>query len=559
MPEETPNPFEQFNNPLFSQPKDISEIKDESVSLQGITPDIPETGMITNVGNIREFNDNVQKVDKLRQKITEVQGELAEKQKQLAEKQKQEQADFEAKQDQEKQLALERQAVGVIEEIEDPRLVEWQKEKENYEKQLNDALVELDSLRINDVAQQQLINAIKMQFDVRRTQAEQAGQRALQAAQTFNMRFGSSRFNPLAATGVIQAQEQATLRNLAEIDAMEAQALAEINQAEQEKDFILLREKIALVDEQRKEKNNQLIALQNQVNEENRLRTESLQQMERHSRVFDFIRNGITNVADIFQLAGDIPLEEVEYVIDTLVEEQEQKPTESKIDAYTDENNHRVITFYDSSTGFTREVVSDRQVLQKSPESDPQQILTNTRNLKKDFSASPEVKDFVQVREKFQKLEEAKKEAEITDNFVVVDQAFITLFNKITDPNSVVRESEYARTSTDIGFINRIKGKAEKVIAGGAGLTQDERDAILRLVGRFMNVSARNFNNKRQEFVDIANAFGLDATLIVGQPASIKEDITPQANEIKVRELSSGLIGFLPENEFDPSLYTKVE
>jgi hypothetical protein len=53
------------------------------------------------------------------------------------------------------------------------------------------------------------------------------------------------------------------------------------------------------------------------------------------------------------------------------------------------------------------------------------------------------------------------------ENRIALSQAIITSFNKITDPTSVVRESEYKRTADGASLFNRLKAKFKKVEAGG--------------------------------------------------------------------------------------------
>lgn len=99
--------------------------------------------------------------------------------------------------------------------------------------------------------------------------------------------------------------------------------------------------------------------------------------------------------------------------------------------------------------------------------------------LRKEFNALPEVKEYNETMPKIKSMQSAFEASKKTKNFVAIDQALITLYNKLTDPTSVVRESEYARTAQNIPLINQIRGKAEKVLRGGAGLTGEERKALM--------------------------------------------------------------------------------
>lgn len=51
-------------------------------------------------------------------------------------------------------------------------------------------------------------------------------------------------------------------------------------------------------------------------------------------------------------------------------------------------------------------------------------------------------------------------------------QAVLVTFQKLLDPTSVVRESEYARSGDGQSLIQRIQGEYQKIQAGGAGVTQ---------------------------------------------------------------------------------------
>ncbi|HEB13531.1 MAG TPA: hypothetical protein ENI13_00970 [candidate division CPR3 bacterium] len=147
-----------------------------------------------------------------------------------------------------------------------------------------------------------------------------------------------------------------------------------------------------------------------------------------------------------------------------------------------------------------------------------QQQFTNEQKLIDKFNADQRVEDFRDITQRFDILERAQKEALVSGNLVAVDQAIISSFNKITDPASVVRESEYARTAEDLALLNRLKGKIEKLLKGGAGLTQDDRDAIVRLAGQFQEVARekalqakRDVNEQARKF-NLSPIFGTDIT-----------------------------------------------
>lgn len=130
--------------------------------------------------------------------------------------------------------------------------------------------------------------------------------------------------------------------------------------------------------------------------------------------------------------------------------------------------------------------------------------------LRKEYNNLPEVKEANTTMPKIENMEKAYSQSLKSKNFVAVDQALITLFNKLTDPNSVVRESEYARTAQNIPLLNAIKGKAEKVIYGGAGLTVAERNELMKMARSFRDTYKDVRRNRMNEYRGYATSGGVD-------------------------------------------------
>lgn len=98
----------------------------------------------------------------------------------------------------------------------------------------------------------------------------------------------------------------------------------------------------------------------------------------------------------------------------------------------------------------------------------------------------------------------------------VGDQALITLYNKILDPLSVVRESEYARTPEGQSLMNRLQGFAQKVQAGGSGLTDQDRIEVARAAKVLINNSGELYNQKLSDYEGLASGYEVDPSLVVG-------------------------------------------
>lgn len=129
---------------------------------------------------------------------------------------------------------------------------------------------------------------------------------------------------------------------------------------------------------------------------------------------------------------------------------------------------------------------------------------------RKEFYTQPEVKTYLEMRQKFDVMVKALEESRTTNNRVAVDQAIITLFNKMTDPESVVRESEYARTPQDLAIWNRVKGKVQKWLAGGAGLTDEDRQALVTMGSKFMQVADMKYRGRLSEYQGYIINIGAD-------------------------------------------------
>ena len=92
----------------------------------------------------------------------------------------------------------------------------------------------------------------------------------------------------------------------------------------------------------------------------------------------------------------------------------------------------------------------------------------------------------------------------------VGDQALITLYNKILDPLSVVRESEYARTPEGQALMNRIQGFVEKVQSGGSGLTDQDRIEISRAAKVLINNGGQLYNDQLNQYRDLVSSYGIE-------------------------------------------------
>lgn len=102
------------------------------------------------------------------------------------------------------------------------------------------------------------------------------------------------------------------------------------------------------------------------------------------------------------------------------------------------------------------------------------------QKIKDSFDAA--TKDYNTLRDKSSQMStllKAYQNGDLTSR-LALDQGVITLYNKMVDPSSVVRESEYARTPEGVSMMNRIEGYYTKLAEGGAGITIKDVEEVVK-------------------------------------------------------------------------------
>ena len=93
-------------------------------------------------------------------------------------------------------------------------------------------------------------------------------------------------------------------------------------------------------------------------------------------------------------------------------------------------------------------------------------------------------------------------------------QAVLVTFQKILDPASVVRESEYARSAAGQALLSRIEGAFEKVKRGGAGVPLSELEVFANLANDFVKKASTGLAGERSRIERNAISAEIDPMLI---------------------------------------------
>lgn len=135
-----------------------------------------------------------------------------------------------------------------------------------------------------------------------------------------------------------------------------------------------------------------------------------------------------------------------------------------------------------------------------------------------------DIKDYSTLRQNFATMENVLQDSLKNPNksMIAVDQALINTFNKMVDPNSVVRESEYARTGEGQSKLAEVSGYIDKLQKGGAGLTPENRLEMYNVASSLMSAANDYYKEKRKNYEDISKEYKVSPNLVIGKDLSYK-------------------------------------
>lgn len=139
----------------------------------------------------------------------------------------------------------------------------------------------------------------------------------------------------------------------------------------------------------------------------------------------------------------------------------------------------------------------------------------NELELKNNFKAEPVYKAYQEMQSAYGQITESLKKGTPAG-----DLAGATKFMKLLDPGSVVRESELYMAMQASGALDRFTNYANMVITGQK-LTPTQRNDFQSLSDKLFADSANAYNSKRSEYLDLGNAYELNAGRALGSPAKV--------------------------------------
>lgn len=177
-------------------------------------------------------------------------------------------------------------------------------------------------------------------------------------------------------------------------------------------------------------------------------------------------------------------------------------------------------TTREEAIAFEREKLGIKEPLlaEKEQKQTKKDELNRATELRKEFNTSKVLQDFQVVDRGFKALNSAYEQAVSPDakSRIASDQALGVLFQKLLDPQSVVRESEYARTPEGASFFNRIQSIAPQLQKGGLRLADADRLALLDTAKKLMQSSQDSLNAHIDRYSSLASQYEVDPNLILG-------------------------------------------
>ena len=145
----------------------------------------------------------------------------------------------------------------------------------------------------------------------------------------------------------------------------------------------------------------------------------------------------------------------------------------------------------------------------------PAKTFKDETTLRKEYAALPEVNAWPLIDKQMKMLEstweraQKMKKGDLPKAFNMIDQALIMTFNKILDPGSVVRESEYARTPEGMSWLERLRAWRSRIQAGGI-LSMNERKEIIEIVKQFREIYRQQMAIKTTQYRGLAKQYGFN-------------------------------------------------
>ncbi len=212
-----------------------------------------------------------------------------------------------------------RNADGSLVEEQDNELTQLEESIEDDDREINNILTNMQKTLDSNTARQ--VTAIKQQYSARRQQLAEINRRNERATDTALLLGGSSRYTT-SGEGISAGQATAGIMELAELDALEQAAIADVKAAQAEGNFRLMSSIMENLEEQRKKKIDKATEISEALAEQNNKLRERMKQQTKEFAIADLYKQGITDPTDLMEAlteaGGDYTLSEIQDTLDII-------------------------------------------------------------------------------------------------------------------------------------------------------------------------------------------------------------------------------------------------
>ena len=141
------------------------------------------------------------------------------------------------------------------------------------------------------------------------------------------------------------------------------------------------------------------------------------------------------------------------------------------------------------------------------------QVLKDATTLRKEFYARPEVKNFSDIEQSYNKISEVAKKPTAAG-----DLSLIFSYMKMLDPGSVVREGEFATAEKAAGVPEQVRNIYNKIITGQK-LSPSQRQDFIQRAADVYTSQQKIVSQIEKEYKGYAGAYGTSPNLVIGRPS----------------------------------------
>lgn len=157
------------------------------------------------------------------------------------------------------------------------------------------------------------------------------------------------------------------------------------------------------------------------------------------------------------------------------------------------------------------------------------------------LDSSKQYRNIQEMRRVLNEVDDLKGSGTPTD-----DQAIVTLFNKMTDPNSAVMQGEYDRSKESLSLAQRARLAYQTAIKGGS-LTPEMRRGMISTMKRLGAGAERYAEEYLAPYEAEIARDNLDRDVIFGPSKGQVQ--APQSGSVKIMRKSDGKIRLVPEEK----------